>query len=103
MILSLKERIKIFIIGLLIGCGIVAYIFKQKQYGRKDYKEPETVAEMEAEVVPKIFQAYRERRVPMESKFIRSCWQGAIFSRGDSKQTTRAEKLRKITDMVLPK
>lgn len=72
MIMTLKNRSIVFGVGFFIGCCIVSYVMLKKQRVREEYREPETIAEMEALVVPQIFQAYAERRVPMESRFIRS-------------------------------
>jgi len=102
--LSTRDRVIVFGVGFLIGCCVVTYILLKKQKGAVTYKEPATVAEIEAAVVPKIFQAYQERRVPMESKFIRleriypvddDMYQRAIILKGE-----RAGQLVRVVETV---
>ena len=65
-----KQRWLVFAVGFLIGCGIASYFLMTRLPEQRKKEDSWTAAEVEAEVVPGIFNAYAERRVPMESRFI---------------------------------
>ena len=65
-----KQRWMVFAVGFLIGSCIASYFLMTRLSKSKLQEDPQSVAEIEAQVVPRIFQAYAERRVPMESRFI---------------------------------
>lgn len=76
--MNFTQRLAFFVLGIVIGSVFVGYIMQQRRTVAAERKQADAaVAPVGAEaiqraVVPGIMTAYNQRRVPMQSEFIKS-------------------------------
>lgn len=103
---DMKSRLKVFAVGFLIGCIVVAVI-KLRKAPAEDavVEEPKTTEEIQNEAVPGILKAYAERGVPMESQYIKASRTYAIdaerYRRALIIQGVAANQLLRIEETIL--
>lgn len=68
--MDFADRLKIFALGFTIGMVLLFFILSKREADHVELTFPDTPEEIQREAVPGILQAYEERRVPMDSKFI---------------------------------
>ena len=100
--MSFADRLKIFGLGFVIGMVILFFILSRRQGERKELTAPPTAEAVQMEAVPGILEAYRDRRVAMDSKFIAEqhrqpladgTWKRTLILRGmDAEQVLRLEE-----------
>ncbi|MDP0495752.1 MAG: hypothetical protein Q7Q73_06040 [Verrucomicrobiota bacterium JB024] len=100
--MSLAQRLKIFAVGFAVGMVILFIILSKKQGDRIELTAPPTAEDVQLEAVPGVLDAYRDRRVAMESKFIAEqhrtpqpdgTWKRLLLIRGmDPEQVLRIEE-----------
>lgn len=70
--MTFKDRLKVFLIGAVLGVVLVTYIKNKKAENRPVASVPVTAEEMQQAAAPGIYQAYAERGAPMQSDFIKA-------------------------------
>ncbi|MGE9294292.1 MAG: hypothetical protein ACQKBW_11815 [Puniceicoccales bacterium] len=100
--MSFAHRLKIFAVGFTVGLVILFVVLNKRQGERKELTAPPTAEAVQREAVPGVLEAYRERRVAMDSKFIAEqhrkplpgkAWMRILILRGmDPEQVLRIEE-----------
>ncbi len=83
-----KQRLKIFAVGFLAGCALVMVILKNRGAGERERSVPVTAEARRDSAVPGLREAYSQRGIPLESRF--------IVEEATYPGTRRGERLRRF-------